>query len=73
MELKHRKKLIEFFIQIKVKNRLSIANDLEKLTKDRFKHWNFQHIETEIINYYLSIDGTIKEAKQKIKELKEDY
>ncbi len=73
MELKHRKKLIEFFIQIKVKNRLSIANDLEKLTKDRFKHWNFQHIENEIINYYLSIDSTIKDAKQKINELKNDY
>lgn len=73
MELKYRKNLIEFFIQIKVKNGLNISNDLEKLTKDRFKHWNFEYIEREIINYYLSIDGTIEDANQKINELKENY
>jgi len=73
MELKHRKNLIQFYIEIKIKSGLNIQNDLEKLTKDRFRHWNFEYIEREITNYYLSIDGTIKDAKQKITELKEDY
>ena len=73
MELKHRKNLIQFYIEIKIKSGLNIQNDLEKLTKDRFRHWNFKHIENEIINYYLSIDGTIKDANKKITELKEDY
>lgn len=73
MQLKYRKNLIQFYIEIKIKSGLNIQNDLEKLTKDRFRHWNFQHIEKEIINYYLSIDGTIKDANKKITELKEDY
>lgn len=73
MELKHRKNLIQFYIEIKIKSGLNIQNDLEKLTKDRFRHWNFQHLEREIINYYLSIDSTITDAKNKINELKEDY
>ena len=73
MELKHRKNLIQFYIEIKIKSGLNVSNDLEKLTKDRFKHWNFQHIENEIVNYYLSIDGTIKDANKKITELKENY
>lgn len=73
MELKHRKNLIQFYIEIKIKSGLNIQNDLEKLTKDRFRHWNFEHIEKEIINYYLSIDSTIVEATLKIRELKNDY
>lgn len=73
MDLKHRKNLIQFYIEIKIKKGLNIQHDLEKLTKDRFIHWNFQHIENEIINYYLSIDGTIKDAKNKINELKNNY
>lgn len=73
MELKHRKNLIQFYIEIKIKSGLNIQNDLEKLTKDRFRHWNFEYIENEIINYYLSIDGTIKDANKKITELKNDY
>jgi len=73
MELKHRKNLIQFYIEIKIKSGLNIQNDLEKLTKDRFRHWNFQHIENEITNYYLSIDCTIKDAKNKLNELKENY
>lgn len=73
MELKHRKNLIQFYIEIKIKSGLNIQNDLEKLTKDRFRHWNFEYIENEITNYYLSIDGTITDAKNKIKQLKEEY
>ena len=73
MELKHRKNLIQFYIEIKIKSGLNIQNDLEKLTKDRFRHWNFEHIENEIVNYYLSIDSTIAEATLKIRELKNDY
>lgn len=73
MELKHRKKLIQFYIEIKIKSGLNIQNDLEKLTKDRFRHWNFEYIENEIVNYYLSIDGTIKDAKNKLNELKNEY
>lgn len=73
MELKHRKNLIQFYIEIKIKSGLNIQNDLEKLTKDRFRHWNFQHIENEILNYYFSIDGTIKDAQNKLTQLKNDY
>lgn len=73
MELKHRKNLIQFYIEIKIKSGLNIQNDLEKLTKDRFRHWNFEHIENEIVNYYLSIDSTIAEATLKLRELKEEY
>ena len=73
MQLKHRKNLIQFYIEIKVKKGLNIQNDLEKLTKDRFLHWNFEHIEREIMNYYLSIDATIAEATLKIRELKNEY
>jgi len=53
MQLKHRKNLIQFYIEIKIKRGLNIQNDLEKLTKDRFIHWDFEYIEREIINYYL--------------------
>jgi len=73
MELKHRKNLIKFYIEIKIKSGLNIQNDLEKLTKDRFRHWNFEHIENEIVKYYLSIDSTIVEATLKLRELKNDY
>ena len=73
MQLKHRKNLIQFYIEIKIKRGLNIQNDLEKLTKDRFIHWDFEYIEREIINYYLSIDSTITEATLKIRELKNDY
>lgn len=73
MELKHRKNLIQFYIEIKIKSGLNIQNDLEKLTKDRFRHWDFEYIEREIVNYYLSIDSTITEATLKLRELKEDY
>jgi len=73
MELKHRKNLIQFYIEIKIKSGLNIQNDLEKLTKDRFRHWNFEHIENEILKYYLSIDCTITDAKNKLNELKNDY
>ena len=73
MELKHRKNLIQFYIEIKIKSGLNIQNDLEKLTKDRFRHWDFEYIENEIVNYYLSIDSTIIEATLKIRELKNDY
>ena len=73
MELKHRKNLIQFYIEIKIKSGLNIQNDLEKLTKDRFRHWNFEHIENEIVKYYLSIDSTIVEATLKLRELKNDY
>jgi len=73
MQLKHRKNLIQFYIEIKIKRGLNIQNDLEKLTKDRFIHWDFEYIEREIINYYLSIDSTIKDATLKIRELKNDY
>lgn len=73
MQLKYRKNLIQFYIEIKIKSDLNIQNDLEKLTKDRFKYWDFDHLEKEIINYYLSIGGTISDATLKIKELKQDY
>jgi len=74
MELKHRKNLINFYIEIKIKTGLNIANDLEKLTKDRFKHWDFEHIEQFIYRYYVGYLNTTKQdAINKLNELKNDY
>lgn len=74
MELKHRKNLINFYIEIKIKTGLNIANDLEKLTKDRFKHWDFQHIEQFIYRYYVGyLKATREDAQNKLNELKNDY
>lgn len=73
MELKYRKNLIQFYIEIKIKRGLNISNDLEKLTKDRFKHWDFDYIANEIRHYYLSIGGDAQDYISKLDELKNDY
>lgn len=74
MELKYRKNLIQFYIEIKIKSGLNIQNDLEKLTKDRFRHWNFQHIEEFIYRYYVGyLKASRQDALNKLNELKNDY
>lgn len=72
MELKHRKNLIQFYIKIKVKTGANIAPYLEKLTKDRFKYWNFDLMENEIYQYFHDIGGTHEDAKNTLNELKND-
>jgi hypothetical protein len=72
MELKHRKNLIQFYIEIKLKTGANIAPYLEKLTKDRFKYWNFELMQNEIIQYYIDLGGTKKDAFNTLNELKND-
>lgn len=73
MELRHRKNLIQFYIEMKVKTGVNVAPYLEKLTKDRFKYWNFEQIEIEIYRYYVGYLGAKrKDALNKLKELKSE-
>jgi len=72
MELKHRKNLIQFYIEIKLKTGANIAPYLEKLTKDRFKYWNFELMQSEIVQYYIDLGGTKKDAFNTLNELKND-
>ena len=72
MELRHRKKLIQFYIEIKLKTGVNIAPYLEKLTKDRFKYWNFKLMQKEIIQFYIDLGGTKEDGLNKLNELKND-
>ena len=72
MELRHRKNLIQFYIEMKVKTGANVAPYLEKLTKDRFKYWNFDLMEKEIVQYYVNLGGTKKDGLNKLEELKND-
>ena len=70
MELRHRKNLIQFYIEVKIKQGVNIAPYLEKLTKDRFKYWNFRLMQKEILQHYVDLGGTRKDGLRKLEELK---
>ena len=72
MELRQRKNLIQFYIEIKLKTGKNIQPYLEKLTKDRFKYWNFGLMQKEIVQYYVDLGGTKKDGLNKLTELKND-
>ena len=74
MQLKTRKNLIKFYIEIKVKTGANVSNDIDKLTVDRFKHWDFEFIEQFIYKYYVGyLKASKEDALNKLKELKNDY
>ena len=72
MELRHRKNLIQFYIEIKLKTGHNIQPYLEKLTKDRFKYWNFERMEEEIFTYFIEMKATRQDFENKLNELKND-
>ena len=72
MELKHRKNLIKYYIRMKVKTGADIAPYLEKLTKDRFIHWNFDRIEEEIYKYLIDLKANREDITNTLNELKND-
>jgi len=72
MELRHRKAIIQFYIEIRVKQNKDISFLLEKLIKDRFKYWNFETVENEIINYFINLGGTKDDAIQRLNEIKKE-
>jgi hypothetical protein len=72
MELRHRKAIIQFYIEIRVKQNKDISFLLEKLIKDRFKYWNFETVENEIITYFINLGGTKADAVQRLNEIKKE-
>ena len=72
MELRHRKAVIQFYIEIRVKQNKDISFLLEKLIKDRFKYWNFETVENEIITYFINLGGTKDDALQRLNEIKQE-
>ena len=73
MELRHRKNIIEFYITMKIKTNQNVLPFLEKLTRDRFRYWNFKRMEEEILIYFIhDLEATPEDAKRKINQLKND-
>ena len=70
----HRKRLIMELIKIKVKTGQPLDKILTKLTRDRYKHWNWEEVEQHIYRYYVyMLQASEEDARNKLKELEQNY
>lgn len=70
----HRKRLIMELIKIKVKTGQPLDKILTKLTRDRYKHWNWSEVEDHIYKYYVyMLESTDEDAKRRLEELEQNY
>jgi len=78
----HRKRLIIELIKIKVKTGQPLDKILTKLTRDRYKHWNWSQVIQDIEHFYYKAcepetDEERAQAEQiaadRLNELKQNY
>ena len=69
----HRKRLIIELIKIKVKTGQPLDKILTKLTRDRYKHWNWQQLLEDIERYYQELGATQEDIENVLKEIEQNY
>ena len=69
----HRKRLIEELIKIKVKTGQPLDKILTKLTRDRYKHWNWSQVLHDLETYYQEHGATPEDIKNRLNELEQNY
>jgi len=69
----HRKRLIIELIKIKVKTGQPLDKILTKLTRDRYKHWNWVQLLEDIERYYKELGATQEDIENVLKEIEQNY
>ena len=69
----HRKRLIIELIRIKVKTGQPLDKILTKLTRDRYKYWNWSQLLEDVERYYKSLGATPEDIEDKLKEIEQNY
>lgn len=69
----HRKRLIIELIKIKVKTGQPLDKILTKLTRDRYKHWNWQQLLQDVEKYYITLGATPEDIENRLKEIEQNY
>ena len=69
----HRKRLIIELIKIKVKTGQPLDKILTKLTRDRYKHWNWSQLLEDVERYYKSLGATPEDIENRLKEIEQNY
>jgi hypothetical protein len=69
----HRKRLIIELIKIKVKTGQPLDKILTKLTRDRYKHWNWVQLLEDVQRYYQELGATPEDIENKLKEIEQNY
>lgn len=69
----HRKRLIIELIKIKVKTGQPLDKILTKLTRDRYKHWNWVQLLEDIERYYQELGATQEDIENVLKEIEQNY
>lgn len=69
----HRKRLIEELIKIKVKTGQPLDKILTKLTRDRYKHWNWPQVLQDLETYYQEHGATPEDIKNRLNEIEQNY
>lgn len=69
----HRKRLIIELIKIKVKTGQPLDKILTKLTRDRYKHWNWSQLLEDVQRYYQELGATPEDIENKLKEIEQNY
>lgn len=69
----HRKRLIIELIKIKVKTGQPLDKILTKLTRDRYKHWNWLQLLEDVQRYYESLGATPEDIENRLKEIEQNY
>jgi hypothetical protein len=69
----HRKRLIIELIKIKVKTGQPLDKILTKLTRDRYKHWNWTQVLKDVERYYQELGATQEDIENVLKEIEQNY
>ena len=69
----HRKHLIIELIKIKVKTGQPLDKILTKLTRDRYKHWNWSQLLEDLETYYQELGATPEDIENRLKEIEQNY
>jgi hypothetical protein len=69
----HRKRLIIELIKIKVKTGQPLDKILTKLTRDRYKHWNWTQLLEDVQRYYQELGATPEDIENRLKEIEQNY
>ena len=69
----HRKRLIIELIKIKVKTGQPLDKILTKLTRDRYKHWNWTQVLEDVERYYQELGATQEDIENVLKEIEQNY
>lgn len=69
----HRKRLIIELIKIKVKTGQPLDKILTKLTRDRYKHWNWSQLLEDLETYYQELGATPEDIENRLKEIEQNY